>query len=237
MDLESVEVKVEAAKEHVGWKSWLINTEEYEPYDNFSGIFEMKVTAILTSGNGTKVIGRCELWLISRDKMAYGSFADQVKNISEHAAYLSNSIFDDYGEFAEDDPGFGDLDMDKSDMIWLENIWVDKDYRNQGVAKKMLQEAQKEIEAEVDTCFMIAYPRPRAEDFDGSGPLETAQGLWEGRWDNTKVKFRSLGFREIVSSSYYIYDPDRRYHGQATVPLGHRSLNWTPQRRGSLSAE
>lgn len=198
----------------------------------------MKVTAVLTSGSGTKVIGRCELWLILRDKMAYGSFAEQVKNISEHAAYLSDSIFDGYGEFDEGDPDFGDLDIDNSDMIWLENIWVDKDYRNQGVARKMLREVQREIEAEVDACFMITYPRPRAEDFDEIGLPEQAQEIWARRWDNAKLTSQSLGFRNISSSPYYIYDPDRRYRGRATVPLGNMSsLNWTPRRGGSLPAD
>ncbi len=48
----------------------LINTEEYEPYDVTTGILEMKATAVLTSGRGVKLIGHCEVWLISRDKMA-----------------------------------------------------------------------------------------------------------------------------------------------------------------------
>lgn len=48
----------------------LINTEEYEPYDLSTGTLKMEVTAVLASGRGPKTIGRCELWLISRDKMA-----------------------------------------------------------------------------------------------------------------------------------------------------------------------
>lgn len=48
----------------------LINTEEYEPYDLSTGTLKMEVTAVLASERGPKTIGRCELWLISRDKMA-----------------------------------------------------------------------------------------------------------------------------------------------------------------------
>lgn len=125
---------------------------------------------------------------------------------------------------------FNGLDLDKADMILLENIWVDEDHRKQGVAGKMLREALKEIEAELDTWFMITYPRP-AEDVDESLSWDEKYHRLAGIWSKTMKTFRALGFRIMRTSSFWIYDPYLRHHGQALLPVEPiRSLDLAPDR-------
>ncbi|RYP83993.1 hypothetical protein DL769_001249 [Monosporascus sp. CRB-8-3] len=209
MDLERVTVRLEPADPGVDWKAWLINTEEIEPYDIYSGILKMEVTAdMVPTGHGPdrrKVIGRCELWLVLREKMRHEGFELQVDRISETASWLSEEIFTTNGNFRSREFGsttgkvFG-LDLEKGDMIWLENIWVGKEYRNHGIAKKMLRHAHDTIQAEVDSCFIITYPKPLPGETDHEASRK------EG-YEGVLGPFQKMGFRRIGTSAYFLYAP------------------------------
>lgn len=106
-------------------------------------------------------------------------------------------------------------------VLWLETVWIGEEYRKQGVAGKMLREAKKEIEAEVDACFVVACPRflMSKEEPAAKGPPQQEQR------DNVVRALRTLGFRRILESRYFIHDPDRRHHGQVAMPPSNSILN------------
>lgn len=157
----------------------------------------------MTTEEGEENIGCAEVWIIMRDKMALKTFFDQIYNVSTRGSYMIDYLFDEWtSEYTADRTGLENVDLDDGTIIWLEYIHVAEDHRGQGVMRKMLFEAQRQIQELVDSCFMVSYSTMYIDDHD-------VYHLHDGGDDDELLPlFQSLGFQRVRRTPYLIRGPE-----------------------------
>ncbi|OIW24576.1 hypothetical protein CONLIGDRAFT_584115 [Coniochaeta ligniaria NRRL 30616] len=164
------------------------------------------------STQGQQSIGRCFASLIRRGQMSH-SFLINLDEPSLETANLSFTLFDRYGrleaEYYEHDfrkgSGVWGKELDHGDILFIESIRVDRDWRRQGIATKMVTAALEKTRGKVPSergFFAMVNPgvlhseQNEAEEFGSffQREMPIALSFW-----------RSAGFRRIGASSYFAF--------------------------------
>ena len=112
-----------------------------------------------------ETIGRLDAKLIHRDHFV-GSFAEDIDQPSEGAAQMALDLFDRYGRlrpeflqhpFKKGSGVWGD-ELSSGDLLLLDKITVDEDYRRQGIATGLAETIIQVCRARSDVFFALVHP-------------------------------------------------------------------------------
>lgn len=156
--------------------------------------------------------------LIRRERMRY-AFYDQLEQPSEDTSRLAFELFDRYGRLREEfkshqvkkGSGIWGSELDIGDLLLIEKVYVEPEYRRQGLAQKlvkaMMEEARKKCGALFVVVLATAFNYYVDDEFSTTG--EERRAVYRRQEQTAQRFFRSLGFRRIGSTDFFALAGDK----------------------------
>ena len=210
--------------------------------------FEFKwlepIDVTITHASATNVtpkdVGSCEAKLIRRTQMR-GNFHDELEQPSPETSTLAFDLFDRHGRLRTEfgshpvkkGSGVWGQGLNHGDMLLIEEIFINKNYRRQGLGRSIVEALLTEVRQK--TWSFFAFVRPDCMK------KEDLQREWENLADDSErsrmqdreydraVKFyRSLGFRRIGSSAWLALAPNADHPSRQLAVTGDYDLPEAP---------
>lgn len=196
---------------------------ENDPDFNFKWLEKIDVeascTAHLDEHGEPKRVAFCEAKLIRRDQMR-DDFHDQMEQPSRETSLLAFDLFDRYGRLRPEfkthsvikGNGVWGQELDHGDILLIEQVFVDKDYRRQGLGRRMIESLLTLVQEKTWSFFVFVWPTIlRLSDIQrelDSLPDDVERDKMEDREHDRATTFcRSLGFRRVGSSIWFALAP------------------------------
>lgn len=199
--------------------------DEYRSDDDvdfeFKWLEPVDVTITLTSTTNTrpKDVGSCEAKLIRRSQMRW-EFHRELEQPSPETSMLAFDVFDRYGRTrigfgshpVKKGSGMWGRELNHGDMLLIEEIFINKDYRRQGLGRRIVEALL--TEARQKTWSFFAFVRPvcmKKEDLQWEWESladDSERSRMEDReYDRSVMFYRSLGSRRIGSIAWFALAP------------------------------
>ncbi|KAL6240818.1 hypothetical protein RBB50_012233 [Rhinocladiella similis] len=194
-------------------------------------VVEVTHTATPYEHGEPKNVAYCNAKLIRRDQMR-GDFDGEMEQPSRETSMLAFDLFDRYGRLRPEfkthpvmkGTGVWGQELDHGDILLIEEIFVDKDYRRQGLGRRMMESLLARVRDKTWSFFAVAWPtflrlNDLRKEWD-SLPDDAERGKLEEREHDRATMFhRSLGFRRVGSTIWFAWTPnnDHLSHQLASI--------------------
>ena len=192
---------------------------EFDPDLKFEWLepIDVKVTstATLDECGEPKQVAYCQAKLIKRNQMR-DDFYGEMERPSRETSMLAFDLFDRYGRLRSEfkthpiikGTGIWGQELDRGDMLLIEEIFVNQYYRRQRLGRRMIESLL--TLAQQKTRSFVAFVRPtilRLHDLKlewNSLQDDAARNRMADREEDRAVMFyRSLGFRRVGSTIWF----------------------------------
>ncbi|CAJ2505580.1 Uu.00g129740.m01.CDS01 [Anthostomella pinea] len=207
-------------------RPWIREVFNIDPHDFLSGA--LKVMAYIhtppTRSHPARAIGQCEFWIIVREKMDHIPFDAQVCGISRGANWLQMQLFHVNGQFNAtlwgEEPykgtGVWDSEVDDCYIMFIEDLSVVPEFRNQGIGKRFLKDLRYIIHEQTSgrDLFVITLPDGDTPDDRGEAwrlsiheslhPALVEKTIQSSRAGMIRL-YRAAGFRRVGTSRWFAW--------------------------------
>ncbi|QDS70673.1 hypothetical protein FKW77_001262 [Venturia effusa] len=201
----------------------LLDANDYE-FQHFDWLEPLNGKATLIPPGGIeaehKHAGRGFGELIRRDRMRY-AFYDQLEQPSEDTSRLAFGLFDRYGRLREEfkshqikkGSGVWGSELDVGDLLLIEKVYIEPDYRRQGLAQKVVRAMIEEARPKCGTFFavVLATAFNYYVNAECSATGEERDIVYCRQEQIAQRFFRSLGFRRVGSTDFFALPGDKHH--------------------------
>nr|KAK5441256.1 hypothetical protein LTR18_007100 [Exophiala xenobiotica] len=165
-------------------------------------------------------VAYCHAKLIRRNQMR-DDFYGEMEPPSRETSMLAFDLFDRYGRLRSEfkahpfikGTGIWGKELDHGDLLLIEDVFVKKDYRRQGLGRRMIESLLKLVREKTWSFFAFVWPTMlRCQDIRlewDSLPDDAARYRMADREEDRAVVFcRSLGFRRVGSTTWLALAPE-----------------------------
>ncbi|OAP60746.1 hypothetical protein AYL99_05748 [Fonsecaea erecta] len=165
-------------------------------------------------------VAYCDAKLIRRGQMR-DDFYEQMERPSEETSMLAFDLFDRYGRLRSEfkthpvikGTGVWGQELDHGDILLIEEVFVNKDYRRQGLGRRMIEALLTRAREKTWSFFAFVWPtflrsHDLREEWDSLPDGVERQKLEEREHDRATMFYRSLGFRRVGSTIWFALAPD-----------------------------
>jgi GNAT superfamily N-acetyltransferase len=190
---------------------------KYEEYDELNDIFWLEpIDVVATDERTAEQVGCCMASLVRRQKIRHLFHKNMIIPFND-LAMLAFDLFDRYGRLKDDykhhpirkGSGFWKDQLDRGDMLVIEDVTIDQQYRRRGIGTRLVQAllgaASKKVRG--GKFVALTWPDPSKGDHFHQ-TMENLVGYVNShfieRKDTQAIKWlRSVGFRRIGSSIWF----------------------------------
>lgn len=161
------------------------------------------------------MVAYCEAKLIRRNQIRY-DFYGEMEQPSRETSMLAFDLFDRYGRLRFEfkahpvikGSGIWGKELDLGDILLIEEVKINKDYRRQGLGRRMMESIFTLVQAKTWLFLAFAWPTClRSGDFnrewDALQDDASRNELEDREHDRAVMFFRSLGFRRVGSTKWF----------------------------------
>ncbi|MCJ1400991.1 hypothetical protein MMC11_004202 [Xylographa trunciseda] len=166
-------------------------------------------------GKPDQQIASCKAWLIDREPIR-SNFYTEMEEPTQDLSDLAFTVFDRWGCLKpeiRDHPvkkgsGVWGKEIDKGRILVIEYLAVDKEFRRQGIAKKLFEDLWAKVKTtEPDCRFAMAWATRlnHREDDDKVAEMsaEDRYNYYQSGVESTVSFFRAIGFRRIGTTQWF----------------------------------
>lgn len=172
-----------------------------------------------------KKVGWINGHLIRRDSIR-STFYHQMEEPTRETSLLAFDLFDRYGCLKPEyinhpikkGSGIWGEDLDQGDILLIERLIIDKEYRRRGLGRRLVNALLEEANEKTEGFIAVAWPTVLLvgeirNEIESKTEREQEQ-ISRRHEDIAKCFFRSIGFRRIGSSIWFglSSDPDHPCH-------------------------
>ncbi|KIW66171.1 hypothetical protein PV04_08372 [Phialophora macrospora] len=200
------------------------DASEFDPDYEFKWLEPIDVEVISTTNtdeHGKPMrVAYCTAKLIRRGQMR-DDFYGEMEQPSRETSLLAFDLFDRYGRLRPEfkthpvikGTGVWGPELDNGDMLLIEEVFVNEDYRRQGLGRRMIESLLVRAREKTWSFFAFAWPTfLRLDDFCREWyrlPDDAErQKLEEREHDRATMFYRSLGFRRVGSTIWFALAPE-----------------------------
>ncbi|KAI9836044.1 MAG: hypothetical protein M1819_001655 [Sarea resinae] len=188
-----------------------------DEFAEFTWLEEMDGLVAFTGGSSDstahKKIGYCEGKLIRRNQIR-STFYDSMEEPSRETSLLAFDLFDRYGclrpEFINHPirkgSGIWNKELDVGDILLIEYLRIEKDYRRQGLGRKVVAAMLEKTAKKTGSFTAVAWPtalRDEVEKEASTASEDRKTEIHRSHEDIAIDLFRSVGFRRIGSTCWF----------------------------------
>ncbi|KIW17273.1 hypothetical protein PV08_04464 [Exophiala spinifera] len=208
---------------------------EYDPDYEFDWLEPINVEVTHTTKTDEHgepmMVAFCSAKLIRRGQMR-DDFYGQMEPPSRETSMLAFDLFDRYGRLRSEykthpvmkGTGVWGQELSHGDILLIEEILVNKDYRRQGLGRRMIESLFRRVRDKTWSFFAFVWPTVlRLSDIrdEWDSLLDDAerQNMAEREHDRATMFCRSLGFRRVGSTIWFAWAPktDHLSHQLAAI--------------------
>ncbi|KIW33877.1 uncharacterized protein PV07_00692 [Cladophialophora immunda] len=208
---------------------------DFDPDYEFEWLEPIVVEAIPTANldeHGEPMrVAYCDAKLIRRGQIR-DDFYGQMEPPSNETSMLALDLFDRYGRLRSEfkthpvikGTGVWGQELDHGDILLIEEVFVNKDYRRQGLGRRMIESLLTRAWEKTWSFFAFVWPtflrlNDLRREWDSLPDDAERRKLEEREHDRATMFYRSLGFRRVGSTIWFALAPnnDHPSHQLASI--------------------
>jgi GNAT superfamily N-acetyltransferase len=196
---------------------------EFDPDYDFNWLepidVEVTRTAHPDEHGKPMMVAYCNAKLIRRGQMR-DDFYGQMEQPSRETSMLAFDLFDRYGRLRTEykthpvikGTGVWGQELDHGDILLIETVFVNKDYRRQGLGRRMVESLLIRVREKTWSFFAFAWPtvlrlNDLRQELDNLPDDAEREKLEDREHDRATTFHRSLGFRRVGSTIWFALAP------------------------------